>query len=71
MLKIGGKVMSNSSSGGGIGFLGLLTVSFVVLKLLDIITWSWWLVLLPMYGPAGLFILFFAVFFIILASRSM
>lgn len=41
---------SSSSSSGGIGFLGLLTVAFVVLKLTNYIDWSWWLVLLPAYG---------------------
>lgn len=33
----------------GPGVLGSLGVAFVVLKLLDIISWSWWLVLLPFY----------------------
>ena len=28
-------------------FFGVLTVVFVVLKLTDVIAWSWWLVLLP------------------------
>lgn len=27
---------------GGIGFTGLLTIIFIVLKLLNIINWSWW-----------------------------
>lgn len=38
---------SSSSSSGGIGFVGLLTVAFIVLKLLGVITWSWWFVLSP------------------------
>ena len=29
------------------GFTELLTIVFVVLKLIGVITWSWWLVLLP------------------------
>jgi len=36
---------------GGIGFLGLLGLLFIGLKLGGIIDWSWWLVLLPLYGP--------------------
>ena len=32
---------------------GLLGVAFVVLKLTNVIHWSWWLVLLPFYGPAA------------------
>lgn len=33
-----------------IGFIGLLGLLFIGLKLAGIITWSWWLVLLPMYA---------------------
>ena len=42
--------MSNNTS-SGVGFLGLLTVAFVVLKLTHYIDWSWWLVLGPLYIP--------------------
>jgi hypothetical protein len=40
---------SSSSSSSGIGFAGLLTVAFIVLKLTDIIDWSWIWVLSPMW----------------------
>ena len=40
---------SSSSSSGGIGFTGLLTVLFVGLKLTNVITWSWWWVLSPIW----------------------
>lgn len=40
---------SNSSSSSGIGFVGLLTVLFVGLKLTGHITWSWWWVLSPLW----------------------
>ena len=33
-----------------IGFLGLLCIVFIVLKLTDVIDWHWALVLLPLYG---------------------
>ena len=32
--------MANSSSSSGIGFCGLLTIVFIVLKLCKVITWS-------------------------------
>lgn len=32
---------------GGIGFVGALTITFVVLRLLGEIDWSWWWVLSP------------------------
>lgn len=41
---------SNQAS-GGIGFLGLLTIVFIVLKLTNVITWSWWWVLAPIWLP--------------------
>ena len=43
---------SSSSSSSGIGFTGLLTITFIVLKLTGYIDWSWWLVLSPLWiGP--------------------
>lgn len=44
---------SNSSS-GGIGFVGLLTIVFITLKLLDKIDWSWWWVLSPIWISASI-----------------
>ena len=42
--------MSNSSSNsGGIGFTVLLTIVFIILKLTDVIDWSWWWVLSPIW----------------------
>ena len=40
----------SSSSGSGIGVLGLLGVAFVVLKLTGVINWSWWWVTAPFWG---------------------
>jgi hypothetical protein len=51
--------MSNTStsSSGGIGFVGLLTILFIALKLLGYITWSWWWVLSPIWIGAILALL--------------
>ena len=52
--------MSNSSNGnsgkasGGIGFFGVLQLILITLKLCKVITWSWWLVLLPIWIGVGL-----------------
>lgn len=43
---------SSSSSSGGVGFAGLLTVAFIVLKLTGFIGWSWWWVLSPLWISA-------------------
>ena len=40
---------NSSSSSGGIGFVGLLTIVFIVLKLTGVIAWSWWWVLSPLW----------------------
>ena len=34
----------------------LLGIVFIVLKLIGVIDWSWWWVLLPFWGPFVLFI---------------
>ena len=44
----------HSSAAGGIGFFGLLAIVFIVLKLYNVISWSWWWVLAPLWGPAAL-----------------
>ncbi len=58
----------NNSSSGGIGFCGLLTIVFIVLKLIGVISWSWWWVLAPVWIPTALVvalvILVFLVFLI-------
>ncbi len=48
---------SSSSSSGGIGFCGLLTVLFIGLKLTGYINWSWWWVLSPILISSGLALL--------------
>lgn len=52
----------NSSASGGVGFVGLLTIAFVVLKLCKVIAWSWWWVLSPIWIVVAL-----AVFFLLIA----
>jgi energy-coupling factor transporter transmembrane protein EcfT len=42
---------SKSSSGVSIGFFGALTIAFIVLKLCNVIDWSWWWVLAPTWIP--------------------
>ncbi len=46
-------VISNSVTHGGVGFCGLLTIAFVVLKLTDMIDWSWWWVTAPLWLPSA------------------
>lgn len=45
------------NSNGGIGFVELLTIAFIVLKLLKVISWSWLWVLSPLWIVALLIII--------------
>ena len=38
-----------TASSGGIGFVGVLQIVFIVLKLCGVITWSWLWVLSPLW----------------------
>ena len=44
--------MSERTSTPGIGFVGLLTIAFIILKLTGVITWSWLWVLSPIWITA-------------------
>lgn len=41
--------MNNNTNSSGIGFIGLLTIVFIVLKLCGVISWSWWWILSPIW----------------------
>jgi hypothetical protein len=41
----------SAAGGGGIGFCGLLTIVFIVLKLCHVISWSWLWVMSPIWIP--------------------
>jgi len=63
--------MSNAqttySSGGSIGFAGLLTILFIALKLTGVITWSWLWVLSPLWISFGLGLVFLIIFLLVAA----
>lgn len=54
-----------SSSSGGIGFIGLLTIVFIALKLTGTIAWSWWWVLSPVLACASLAIGIIAIYTVV------
>lgn len=47
------------------GFTEVLTIVFIVLKLTSVISWSWWLVLLPELIAFGLYLVYLAFFLIV------
>jgi hypothetical protein len=42
---------NNNNTSGGIGLGMILFLIFMTLKLTGNITWSWWYVTLPLWGP--------------------
>ena len=55
----------NTATTGGIGFFGLLTIVFIVLKLCKVISWSWVWILAPTWIPlaAGTILIGIALLF--------
>lgn len=50
------------------GLAAFLTALFAILKILGVITWSWWIVFLPLilvYGLGAIVLLIAAVWFLI------
>lgn len=54
--------MADSSKSSGIGFMGLLTLLFLGLKLTHYIDWSWWWVFAPLWIPAAIVLCVFGIF---------
>ena len=63
--------MSNNkgTKEGGVGFLGLLQLVFIVLKLVGVIEWSWLWVLTPIWLPT-LIVIIMVVIVIIKSWRK-
>ena len=51
-----------------VGFLDVLTLIFITLKLTNVITWSWWWVLSPIWIPVSIFVLIAFVIYIIIKT---
>lgn len=63
-------VNSSSSSSGGIGFFGLLTITLIVLKLTGYIDWSWWWVTAPLWAPFLFLVAILTFIFIIMFLKE-
>ena len=58
--------MEANNSSNSIGFVGALTIAFIVLKLMKIIDWSWWWVLSPLWISTLVAIVVVAVVFFVI-----
>ena len=61
--------MNDSKGSSGLGLCDVLTIVFVVLKLVGVIDWSWLWVLSPLWINAGIVIIL-AVIVIIIDNKS-
>ena len=52
---------NNNSGSAGLSISGVLTLIFLVLKLVDVIDWSWWWVFSPLLIELGLVVAILAV----------
>ena len=59
---------NNKSTNKGIGFTGLLTLAFIVLKLCGVVTWSWWWVLSPIWISIGVCAMLLIIMFFIVTA---
>ena len=55
--------MKVTATAKGIGFTGVLTVAFVVLKLCGVIKWSWLWVLSPIWISIAIWIITFVILY--------
>ena len=53
--------MDNKAKQGGLGIVSVLTIVFIVLKLLGVIQWSWIWVLSPIWISAVIVVAVFSV----------
>lgn len=56
---------NNTTVHAGAGFSSLLLIAFIVLKLIGIITWSWWWVLAPFWMPIAALVVGIGVVYVI------
>ena len=60
---------NNNAHAGGIGFAGMLQISFIVLKLCGVIGWSWWWVLAPTWIPICILMMIISISFLIVIIK--
>lgn len=56
---------NSGAAGGGITLSGLVFIVFLVLKLCNVIDWSWWWVTAPLWIPFAIFVVICVVVFIV------
>lgn len=62
--------MNNSNAYIGVGVFDVLGIIFVVLKLCNVITWSWLWVTSPFWIPIGIWLVCLVVVLVIVAIKE-
>lgn len=61
---------TNLKTTGGMGLGTILFIVFLILKLCDVIDWSWWWVTAPLWIPVGLALIIIIICGIIMACTD-
>lgn len=61
---------NNGGSAGGVGFVSMLQILFIALKLCKVIKWSWIWILAPMWMSAGLTIIILSIVLIVVKKKK-
>ena len=56
---------NEKTTSGGIGFGSALLLTFIILKLVGVIDWSWWWVLSPIWIPVALLLAVSILLFVV------
>ena len=56
---------NEKTTSGGIGFGSALLLTFIILKLVGVIDWSWWWVLSPIWIPVVLLMVVSILLFVV------
>lgn len=62
--------MNNTNNSKGIGFVGLLTITFIVLRLINVTTWNWLWVLSPLWIYAIVKVILIVILTIIILNEN-
>lgn len=61
---------NNNVTSNGIGFGSILFIVFLVLKLCNVINWSWWWVTAPLWIPFGVALIVMIIGFLLMGIAS-
>ncbi len=62
---------TTTAAKGGLSFLEVLLIVFIVLKLCHVISWSWWWVLSPFWIPVAFIIILIIIYTIIYVIQKL